>query len=178
MDADEPTEEYEDSPRHTWRHVRTAVTLLILVGFVVGAAWYSWNNVLTGDDDEAAPRAAPTCVPVAPTDAPDPEAIELNVYNATQRGGLARDVAAAMRERGFTILDVANDPLERSVDGTAEVRSHEDQRDAATLVASLVPDAVIVADERSSETVDLVLGNDFEELASDPEPDQTLQPCD
>ncbi|NDL61004.1 LytR C-terminal domain-containing protein [Phytoactinopolyspora mesophila] len=178
MEPDEYAEEYEDAPRHIWRHVRTAITLLVLVGFVVGAAWYSWNNVVLADDDTGdAPRAEPTCVPVTATDAPEPDSIEVNIYNSTTRRGLAGDVAAEMSDRGFTILDVANDPLDSNVEGTAEVRSSADQEVAASVVAALVPDAVLVSDDRSSDAVDLVLGEQFDELIDDPDAEATLEPC-
>lgn len=176
MEPDEPIDEYEPAPTHTWRHVRTAVTLLVLVGFVIGAAWYSWDNVMNpGDDDDVA--GSPTMCPTgAPTDAPAPEEIELNVYNATGRNGLAQQVASQMSDRGFIILDVANDPQDSTIEGTAEIRSHPDRENAAGLVASMVPDAELVADERDSDAVDLVLGDSFEELTA-PEPDSMPTDC-
>jgi hypothetical protein len=179
MESDEYADEYEgDAPRHIWRHVRTAVTFLLLVGYGDGAAWYSWNSVVATDDDEGeTPRAEPTCEPVAATDAPQPESIEVNIYNATTRGGLAGDVAAEMTERGFTVLDVANDPLDSTIDGTAEIRSSAEQEVAASVVAAQVPEAVLVADDRSSDTVDLVLGDAFDELAAEPDAESTLEPC-
>lgn len=176
MAPEGPTSEYEPAPDQTWRHVRTAVTLLVLVGFVVGAAWYGWDKVM-GDDGSESAEASPTCVPVTPTDAPDPDAIELNVYNATSRNGLASGVAEEMRDRGFIIMDVDNDPQQSTVEEPAEIRAHPDQEEAAAFVAALVPGSVIVMDDRSSETVDLVLGDEFEELAAEPDPDATIEAC-
>ncbi|NED95882.1 LytR C-terminal domain-containing protein [Phytoactinopolyspora alkaliphila] len=178
MESEEPIDEYEAAPRQTWRHVRTGITLLVLVAFVVGAAWYSWNNVVAPtDDDTSTTPVATDCPTVVPTDAPPPEEIELNVYNATSRSGLAQQVASQMRDRGFTIMDVDNDPLGATIEGSAEVRAHPEHEIAASLVATMVPGAVLVPDERENATVDLVLGENFDDLAAEAEPDATADAC-
>ena len=146
------------------RHQRTAITMLVLAGLVFIAGWYGWDSIT--DPDESSDRAsAPTCQPAAPTDAPPPAEIELNVYNATDRNGLASSIAREMRTRGFAILDVANDPSGREITGTAEVRAHLDSQAAASLVMAQVPGAVFIADNRTDGTVDLVVGTAFEALA-------------
>jgi hypothetical protein len=98
----------------------------------------------------------------------------VNVYNATTRSGLASSTAGELRERGFVILDVANDPLARQIDGTAEVRANPAQQAAANVVLAQLPDAVFVPDQRAEPTIDLVLGDAFQSLAvplpPEPEP--------
>lgn len=127
MVAPPPPPAPEDVPRRSYRHVRTAITLLILTGFVIWAGVRAWEEVSLdlneNDDPPPAVLADPTCAAVAPTDAPAPEEIGLNVYNATERSGLAQSVAGEMRERGFAILDVANDPTSRTVVHVAEIRA-------------------------------------------------------
>jgi hypothetical protein len=148
------------------RHLRTAITMLVLGMFVAFAGWYAWNTI-TGpqpaDVDDV--TVAPTCIPLLPTDAPATADIRLNVYNATSRNGLASSVARALRKRDFAILDVANDPLGKTVTGTAEVRAGADSEAAAAVVVAQVSGAVFVVDNRSDGTVDLVVGDAFEELA-------------
>jgi hypothetical protein len=151
---------------HTGRHLRTALTLLVLLGFVVWAAWSGWQ-ALTADGEEATVTAAPTCRPAAGV---APEDVQLNVYNATSRSGLAAATAGTLRERGFTILAVSNDPLAKQVPGTAEVRANPQVQAAADLVASQVPEAQFVPDSRAEPTVDLVLGDAFEALGPPPAP--------
>ncbi|HEY9411366.1 MAG TPA: LytR C-terminal domain-containing protein [Jiangellaceae bacterium] len=165
--------------RQQWRHFRTAITLLVLVVVVVGAAWFSWQNVMgsSADDD---PSAGPTCAPVAVEGAPPVGEIQLNVYNATSRSGLASEVADQMTAAGFAVTDVANDPLNKSIEGSAEVRSNPAQQAAASVVAAMVPGAVYVPDERPSATVDLVLGEAFEAVGAPPTAaasTSTLPPC-
>ena len=145
------------------RHQRTAITMLVLAGLVFIAGLYAWDSIT--DPDESSDRvAAATCQPAAPTDAPPPAEIELNVYNATDRNGLASSIAGEMRARGFAILDVANDPSGREITGTAEVRAHLDSQAAVSLVMAQVPGAVFVADNRTDGTIDLVVGAAFEAL--------------
>ncbi|MBB5787482.1 LytR C-terminal domain-containing protein [Jiangella mangrovi] len=164
FDEEQLTEE-ESARRHHWRRIRTSVTLLVLVGVVIGAAWYSWDNVVSEDEPVATGTDNQPCALGAPTEAPAPADVQVNVYNATDRNGLASAVARQVRDRGFVVVDVDNDPLSRDITGTAEVRSGPDAQVAAELVATLVAGAVYVPDERTEATIDLVLGDAFEALA-------------
>ena len=164
MAPDEQAAE-EAARRHRWKRIRTSVTLLVLVGVVVGAAWYSWQSV-TENDDPTVLSTNPACAPGAPTAAPAPADIQLNVYNATNRQGLASTVARELRDRGFVILDIDNDPLDKTITGTAEIRANASQQAAASLVASLVPGSAFIGDERSEAVIDLVLGDAFDKLAA------------
>lgn len=181
MAVDEPDAEARAAARQReqWRHTRTAITLLVLVGVVVVGAWISWRNVTSSESDETVTPQS-SCLPGPATAAPAPRDIQLNVYNATQRSGLAAAVAGQMQERGFAIVDIANDPLNKTITSTAEVRSGPDQQAAASLIASMVPGAVYVADERTTPTVDLVLGEAFDALgaAAEPTATSTLPPCE
>ena len=161
--------------RNTGRHLRAAVTLLVLVGFVSSAAIYGWRAITGEAADEDA--AAQQCLPAAPVDGPPPGEVQVNVYNATTRSGLASSTAGQLRERGFVILDVANDPLARQIDGTAEVRANPAQQAAANVVLAQLPDAVFVPDQRAEPTIDLVLGEAFQSLAVPlpPEPDPAAE---
>ncbi|TDD97546.1 LytR C-terminal domain-containing protein [Jiangella asiatica] len=182
MAFDEQMSEGDYARRRRWKRIRTSVTLLVLIGFVVGAAWYSWRNVVNDEGGEAAAEQSDqACAPGVPTAAPAPADIQVNIYNATDRNGLASAVARLVRERGFVVVDIDNDPLDREITGTAEVRSGPDQQAAAGLVASLVPGATYVPDERTDAVVDLVLGEAFEALADPAAPaptaSSTLPPC-
>ncbi len=165
--------------RRRWRRIRTSVTLFVLIGVVVGGAWFSWRNVMgTADETQSTDSG---CAPGAPTAAPSPGDVEVNVYNSTGRAGLAASTAEQMRERGFAVLEVENDPLDKDIEEPAEVRSGADQQPAANLVASLVPGSVYVSDDRTGTSVDLVLGEGFESLAPDSSPPSTepdLPPCE
>ena len=146
------------------RHTRSAITLLVLTAFVLMAGWIAWTS-LTDPSDADEVDAALSCVPAPTTTPPAPADIRLNVYNSTDRNGLASSTAGAMRKRGFAIVDVANDPLGREITGTAEVRAGVDNQGAASVVLAQVAGAVFVPDDRTDDTVDLVVGVAFVALA-------------
>jgi hypothetical protein len=144
------------------------VTVLALAA-VAAAGWWWW----TGRADpavEAQPTIHHSCP--APTPLPTPVAIRLihvNVYNATDRRGLATEVAVTLRRRGFHVRAVDNDPLHRTVSGVAEVRTGPRGAGAARTVAAQVgaaPGVAVVPDSRAGTGVDLVIGNGFRSLRS------------
>lgn len=93
--------------------------------------------------------------------------IKLNVYNSTNRHGLAAATAAELKKRGFTIAKVTNDPLKADLTVPAEVRGA--LAPAMRLVAAEVAGAHLRADTRTDGSIDLVLGTGFTALAT---PDQ------
>lgn len=120
----------------------------------------------------AAPAGATTpVVPPATTAAPStpglvllPEQVTVNVYNATERRGLAINTAAVLKDRGFTIDLIQNDPLEEVIAEPAKIRASSADAPEVRLLAQHVPGVVVVADGRASSTIDLVLGEGFSAL--------------
>lgn len=146
------------------RRRRAAVTLSVAVLVLFFAFWYalSYYNA----DNHPAQTASPQCnSAIARVKAKD---VTINVYNATTRTGLAAATARTLRDRGIRVATVANDPLDRIIKGTAEVRHGRSGLAAAKVVLPLVPGARRVQDGRSDGTVDIVLGNAFRSLASSP----------
>jgi LytR cell envelope-related transcriptional attenuator len=90
----------------------------------------------------------------------------LNVYNSTQRQGLAAHTAAELKQRGFAIGQVTNDPLKENLTVAAQVRGAASQTAELHEVAAEVPGAQIKTDGRADPSVDLVLGAGFSALAS------------
>jgi len=139
-----------------------ALLLLVLAATAV-AAW-RYLDPLAGDD-VATPRVS--CPPTSPPPTVVPPAkVKVNVYNATQRRGLASAVATQLKKRGFTVGKVSNDPLKRTVTGLAEVRASTIGADAARTVVAQVGQVVLVPDQRKDASVDLVLGATFKSLAA------------
>lgn len=152
------------SRRHR-RNIRTAVILVILLVFLAGAFYYAasyFNKPSTGTTasgcSTADVTAGATAGPLTPSQ------ITVNVYNSTTRAGLASDTAKSVKERGFVIGKVANDPLKKNVQGTAELRFGQSGQTAAALVATLVTGTTPVIDARPDATVDLVVGAGFQGL--------------
>lgn len=140
---------------------RAAITLSVLcvaliVAFVIALGY---NQGWIGARSTAAPtNAAQTCSPVQPA---PPRDVIVNVYNATDRNGLARAAAKALTEQGFRIASVTNDPLQKSIPGIGEVRWGSAGTEEARAVLLRVPGARSMQDTRADASVDLVLGESF-----------------
>jgi hypothetical protein len=154
---------------------RQAITLIavcgvLLVSFLFAAAYYGgWF-----DEPKKTAGAGP-CQP-APTNTLRPSQIKVNVYNASKRNGLARKVAGEMKDRGFVVGSIANDPLRRTVTTTAEVRYGTKGKAGAQLVSSEVPGSKLVADKRKDASVDLVLGSTYVDLTATATPTAGASP--
>ena len=149
------------------RRRRALVTLVVVALMLFFAFWYAYSYYRSSGEAVAAP--APTCTTAAPAKAvagPKPADITVNVYNATSRDGLAGKTASDVRERGFKVATVTNDPLQRSVPGTAEIRYGKSGAAKAKVVQGLVKGAKPVRDARTDASVDLVLGEKFTALTA------------
>ena len=144
---------------------RAAITLtlvgLVMVGTFAYAAAYFQGWITPGAPQ---PVANPACQVAAPAKTLSPRAVTINVYNATNRDGLAASVAKSLRGQGFKVHKIANDPLGKQIAGVGEVRHGQLGGASAKLTALRLPGARAVLDERTDDTVDLVLGNSFSAL--------------
>ncbi|MGW4814735.1 LytR C-terminal domain-containing protein [Kitasatospora cineracea] len=109
---------------------------------------------------------APAPVPRS-TAVPQPAAVTVNVYNATDKSGLAARTADELRKRGFVVDKVGNAPaaLDKKVPGTAQILSGPGGLGAAALLTSQVAAATATEDTRADATVDFVIGDTFSALA-------------
>jgi hypothetical protein len=153
------------------RRRRALITLAIVALMLFFAFWYAYSYYRT--DRDRTPTATPTCTT---TKTVAPASVTLNVYNATNRNGLAARTATEVRKRGFKVATVANDPLQKTVDRTAEVRYGKSGTNGAKLVLALVKGSRAVLDARTDSSVDLVLGEKFTALAPAPKPTRPASP--
>ncbi|MFD9126664.1 LytR C-terminal domain-containing protein [Kitasatospora sp. NPDC059571] len=123
------------------------------------AAAASGGSAAPGSGAPSAPAATSTAVP-------QPKSVTVNVFNATDKAGLAARTADELRKRGFTVGQVGNAPaaLDKKVPGTVQVISGPAGMGAATLLGSQVASAAKSADARTDATVDFVLGDSFAAL--------------
>ncbi len=141
---------------------RSRITVGALAGFLVLAlviALAFAEGWLGGGTAQPAPTAR-TCPPPPPP----PAKIALNIYNATDQDGLARDVAKGMSQQGFRIASVGNDPKAKKVAGVAELRFGPQGELAAKTVALRFPGASLVPDKRTDAVVDVAIGSTFHRL--------------
>ena len=161
------------------RGLSTGTIVAIVVGMaLLFAAGFGLSRLLNGSSSGGSggstsePCVTTTVTPGAGL--PKPATVTVNVYNATDRSGLARKTAVEMKARGFVIGKVANDPLGKSVVVSAEVRHGPKGLAQARLVSFYVPGSVLVADTRADATVDMVLGEAYSGVASPAEVTKAL----
>ena len=151
---------------------------LIVLGVVVlglfFAFWYAWSYYQADNSARASRPPAATCAPYDPK-VVTPANTRVNVYNASDRVGLAGSVARSLRDRGFVIAKVANDPSSRKAPKVAEIRYGAKGEAQAKLLRSTLPKGTtLVKDKRKVATVDLALGAKYTTLA--PVPTTTAMP--
>jgi LytR cell envelope-related transcriptional attenuator len=152
------------------RKRRRATITLSLVGLVMVGTFTYAAAYFQGWVAAAPPSSLASPPPCQAADAADaavaltPGAVTVNVYNATNRDGLARSVAKSLRTQGFNIGEIANDPLGKRIVGVGEVRHGQLGTADANLVAKQLPGAKVVLEKRTDDSVDLVLGNRFSAL--------------
>jgi hypothetical protein len=141
--------------------LRRALPALVFLLVLCVLAGITWMRVLdrVGGQTQAAGCAAA---------AVSSSKIQVRVYNATAREGLARTVAGQLIGRGYAIVGTDNDPLAgiRPVEGSAEVRYGPAGAEQAVQVRRQVPGAALYKDARQGSVVDLVLGEKFHRLAT------------
>ncbi|GAA1166485.1 hypothetical protein GCM10009584_04320 [Ornithinimicrobium humiphilum] len=144
--------------------VAVLLGLLLVFGFAL-AYMQGWVTLPGGDrgGDEATATSAPPVATVTPAE------VSVNVFNAGGIPGAAGRAGEALRARGFAVATVANDPEGADVPGIAILRHGPTGIEEAQLLQASLPEGVeLVADTRSSSSVDLVLGEQWEDL---PAPD-------
>lgn len=137
--------------------------VLIVIAVIV------WWRVL-GSANDTNPKSTADCRPrpTAALSGIQAKNVELRVYNATERTGLAKNVSDALKGRGFKITTTTNDPLgaSRDVTGTGELRYGRGGTQQALFVSFQIPGLKLVQDNRADATVDLALGPSYKALAS------------
>jgi len=146
------------------RKPTTTFIVVVVVGLlvVIALAVLVFRAVRGGSSTATStPGVCPQVTTTPGAGLPKPASVTVNVYNATQTSGLARKTASQLRTSEFVIGDVANDPLNKTIPGVAEIRYGKKGSVNARLLAFYLPSATLVLDKRTDATVDLVLGDTF-----------------
>ena len=161
------TTEAEVSVDARRRRRRSLVVLAVVLLGLFFAFWYALSYYRADSTARAGPPPA-TCSPYDPK-AVTPESTKVNVYNASNRNGLAGSVSKSLAERGFVIGKVANDPSKRKAPTVAEIRHGKAGAAQAKLLRTSLPKGTtIVVDKRKGTGVDVALGAKFTNLAPVP----------
>jgi len=120
--------------------------------------------------DSAAPKlgnrlSASTMVDVAPAKLAE---TNIRVLNASGQGGQAGDVAGTLRDLGFAAPTAANDPVYAGsrLSCQGQIRFGQAGRPGAAAAWLVAPCVELYQDDRKDNSVDLVIGTDFNSLAS------------
>lgn len=168
-DREGETVDYVQQPAvsiyHRRRQRRAAITLVLVSLMMLGTFAYAAAYFQGWVGNQASNAAGSSeCQQVTRAQASKAGTVTINVYNATDRQGLAASVAKSLRTQGFKVAVVANDPLGKQIAGVGEVRRGRSGAAGAALVATRLSGAKVVPDKRADATVDLVLGNRFTAL--------------
>jgi hypothetical protein len=178
-------------PRMRRPHRRRRI-IVLAVAAVVALSLAGWGtmqliDVFTGGEKKAvAGGKKPDCKPAATTPAlpaknaaklPQPATIKVNVYNATARGGLAKQVADELRKRGFNVLKFENAPKEydKKVKATALLVGAPKALDVSLpVLGTQMKGAETKADARGTQEVDFIIGSAFKTLDAKKDADTAL----
>ncbi|GGL14068.1 LytR C-terminal domain-containing protein [Mangrovihabitans endophyticus] len=153
------------------------VRALVVVGVLAVAAVVFVVVALVKDTqrDVVAGESCPTGAPLADVQLPDdPAQVTLKVYNATDRSGLAGQVTDAFKNRRFKTEKPAEN--KKQYDGVAIMRYGPKAVGSAQLVRAYFLDhAKLEYDaKRTNKVIDVVIGQDFQQLATTTEVNQSL----
>jgi hypothetical protein len=155
-----------------------AVTALGLVGW----GTLQLIDVFTGNGGKARAASTTSCeprasaTPAAPP-LPKPGDFTVNVYNATQRSGLAKQTADELKKRGFKIGKVGNAAAEydKKVKSAGILLGAPTAADGPfKVLGTQLTGASTEADRRTGRDVDLIIGDGFKTLTEKKDADQAL----
>ncbi|MFC0508692.1 LytR C-terminal domain-containing protein [Micromonospora costi] len=148
---------------------------LVVVGLLAVLALVFVVVALVRDTQSNAGTAAgcPDGWPLADVTLRERKDVKINVLNGTDQPGLARHVADEFSNRQFQVKKIAN---EKQIDDIAVLRYGPKGVGSAHLLrAYFLNNAVTKYDpNRKDDSVDVVLGNGFQQLATTTEVNQSL----
>jgi hypothetical protein len=127
---------------------------VVLIGLVALGNWLQWWTL--GGEAQAVSVSCPIQV------VSEPALTRVNVYNGTNRSGLATSVARELQKRKFHVLANGSARPAKPLNSIAEIRYGDPGAQAAHTIALEFPGKVsLVKDARDTKTVDLVLGERY-----------------
>ena len=136
-----------------------------------------------GRDTQTQASHAESCKPgeiPAHNDMPERGQVKLNIYNGTNRVGLAEDIGAQFKTRGFILGKTETAPAKpdgKPYDNIATIIYGPEAVGAAALVSAyfLANQATMQFNiKRTGPEVDVILGNQFQQLATTTEVNQSI----
>ncbi|MEV6117596.1 LytR C-terminal domain-containing protein [Streptomyces sp. NPDC052109] len=168
-------------PRRRGRLVAAVVASVAALG-LIGWGTLQLIDVFTGGKKSTTASSKTGCRPEAATATqvkalPKPGEITVNVYNATDRTGLAKDTADELKKRGFKIGAVGNasKQFDKKVKSTGMLLGPASARNTSLpVLGTQLSGAEQRTDTRKGTDLDLILGDGFKNLTQRAASDQAL----
>jgi len=153
-----------------------AVVFILLLSLLSAIVWYRVLNRSPASTPKATTPTTQACVKKPATKAtkttakakpvvwPAAKAVHVSVLNGTQRNGLAKSVAGQLKNRGFKIGAVTNDPA--GPISVTQVRYGTTMATAARLLALYLPGSTLVPNKSKTVTVVVSLGASYSHLST------------
>ena len=145
------------------RRARHAVVIVTLLALLAGIVFFAYKVVKGEASIPGWEHREPTTTSTCSTDIRsvlDTSEVTVNVYNATNRPGLAGKTADTLKKRGFQIGTVGNARL-GSQSTQVMVVTGEQGFDAAYTVQTHFNGVEVITDGRDTDHVDVVVGYEF-----------------
>jgi hypothetical protein len=165
----------------TARRPLPALAFLLALTVLTSIVW--WRVLHRTDASSTATtqtRSSSPKVCSPPPALPAPHSVSVQVFNSTDRSGIATAASDTLRSRGFAIAATPTDATP-TVPGVAEVRYGPSGKAGAMLLGYYFPGAKLVPANRPDARVDVVLGNAFRAVATPGQVSQAIaaakRPC-
>ena len=150
----------------TGRHITTAVTLVVLTLVLGGMAVWGWQHV-TAPFSASPSSSTRSCSPAEITTIrfAHPSDVQVSVFNAGDRSGLAGRTMSQLENRGFRPGQVGNAPGHLKVRRAVVHTTKKDDPEAKLVAVQLGRHVRIVVTKKSlGPGVDVFVGNHFHKL--------------
>ena len=151
-------------------NVRTPITMLILLGILLGAAYYGWNTIASGGDDDepdatgATTTTDDTCkktVRYAKGTRIKAKTITVNVYNAGVVTGLAAETLNDLAEKGFRPGAADNAPTGVTAVNVTILSSNRKSPQVRLVAKQFLGDVKVVDGPALGRGVSVIVGDQF-----------------
>lgn len=142
------------------------LAVLMLIGVLVG---FGVVPVPFFDDFASEPKVAQdgdVPCPYGDEKPVNPANIEVTILNASDTGGLAKDVAGELESTFGTQIKSYGNASEGSYDGTARITAGPAGVNAAYTIALMIPESEVFMDVRQTNDVTVTLGFSYKALAT------------
>lgn len=140
--------------RRVVRALKTPVTMLLMLAFVVLSAQWAWRAATA----PVPPRPPEPCVVTELGPQLLPEHVYVQIYNGSPTNGAARRLASILRADGFNVIKTTN--ADNPDHPTSEVVGFAEDSPEVVLVRQAFDNIAFRADGRVDRTVDVVIGAD------------------